>query len=74
MVIIMMIMMIMIIVIMIISGDGSSSDWRPPWAEFPAQSALAAVFPSAASASSHVLVSLASHQQLPGLQQEDTQM
>ena len=69
-----MIMMIVVIMIMMISGDGSSSDWRPTWAEFPAQSALAAVFPPAASASSHVLVSLASLQQLPGLQQEDTQM
>ena len=67
-------MIMIVIIIMMISGDGSSSDRRPTWSEFPAQPALAAVFPPAASASSHVLVSLASLQQLPGLQQEDTQM
>ena len=62
------------IMMMMISGDGGSSDRRPTWPEFPGWSALAAVFAPAASASSHVLLRLAWLQQLPSLQQEDTQM
>ena len=58
---------------MMISGDGSSSDWRPTWPNLPSQPSLSPLFPSAASAGSHVLLLvMGSLQLLSSIQQEDT--